>query len=143
MRPRKRSSESDNADAETAVKRVRVATGDEAASSLPAAIVSQGVATGENPKTSTKTTPATDNSDAVTKKRKRDEITNSGKGHTFWREFPEKFRLAKAKGIPNKGMFCYRNATIQALVHVPEIYDYLVNHHTMDKCKDQDASVYI
>ncbi|KAI5800305.1 hypothetical protein DFH27DRAFT_77484 [Peziza echinospora] len=132
LRPRKRSSEPDNADAETASKRARIVVGDEAASSATA---SQRVATKETPKASAKATLATDNSEAVTKKRKRDEATNSEKGNSFWREFPEKFKLARAKGIPNKGMFCYRNATIQALVHVPEIYDFLVNHHTMDKCK--------
>ncbi|KAF8468366.1 hypothetical protein BDZ91DRAFT_722512 [Kalaharituber pfeilii] len=52
----------------------------------------------------------------------------------FWKEFPLSHDRLVAKGINNKGLWCYRNSVIQALVHVPAIFDFLTNQHTQEKC---------
>lgn len=53
----------------------------------------------------------------------------------FWKEFPSSdFENHTARGIPNSGYYCYRNSTVQALLHVPALYDYFTNHHR-ESCK--------
>lgn len=56
---------------------------------------------------------------------------------TVQKRFPENFSNRTAKGITNKGLWCYRNSIIQALVHVPGLFGYFSTHDRDggDKCK--------
>lgn len=66
----------------------------------------------------------------------QNEVKAAKTAGSFLREFPTKMQNFTAKGIPNKGLFCYRNSIIQALMHVPAIHDYLSKHNQPngDKC---------
>ena len=39
------------------------------------------------------------------------------------------FRVATSTGFQNRGMLCYRNSVIQALLHTPKLVNWLVHFH--------------
>lgn len=54
-----------------------------------------------------------------------------------WNRFPEEMTSRRTKGLGNDGNFCYRNATLQALLHLPGFYRYMrgMQHSCLETSK--------
>lgn len=55
----------------------------------------------------------------------------SGRIEKKWRS---NIKTTTARGLYNKGNFCYRNSVLQCLIHLPEVVHYLDSIHPREKC---------